>query len=73
LDGGNHTLKAERLDAVIPDSAKAPLQLAGHRGWQVRCLGQVNAGVPVEALENPEVEDLGDLFNDSEHYCLNAG
>lgn len=52
------------------DSPKAPLQLAGRRGWQMRRMGQVVAGSPVEAVEVPEVEDFGDLFGSSDHFCL---
>ena len=55
---------------VERDFSKAPLQLADRRGWQMRRMGQVVAGTPVEAIVDAETEDVGDLFGSSDHFCL---
>lgn len=57
---------AEELD-VDPDLM---LGEAGHQAMPFRVLGNIAAGIPIEAIEDVETFDLANTFDPQEHFLL---
>ncbi|MEY2727709.1 MAG: LexA repressor [Planctomycetota bacterium] len=59
-----------RLSEILGLDADVLLGEAGHQGRPFRVLGDVAAGVPIEAIENVETFDLSRQYDPQQHFLL---
>jgi SOS regulatory protein LexA len=73
IENGKHSIGAGTLQRIAERlGADVDLMLgeAGHQSMPFRVLGDVAAGVPIEAIENVETFDLAKEFDPHTHFLL---
>ena len=73
IENGKDTVGKDSLVRIAEELGADPdlmLSEAGHRAMPFRILGNIAAGVPIEAIEDAESFDLSHVFDPREHFLL---
>ena len=73
IENGRDTVGRDTLIRIAEELGVDPdfmLGESGHQPMPFRLLGDVAAGVPIEAIEDVESFDLSDAFDPREHFLL---
>jgi repressor LexA len=73
IENGKDTVGRESLIRIAQELGADPdlmLGEAGHQSMPFRLLGNIAAGVPIEAIEDIETFDLSDAFDPHGHFLL---
>ena len=73
IENGKDTVGRESLIRIAEELGADPdlmLGEAGHQSMPFRVLGNIAAGVPIEAIEDFETFDLSNVFDPRDHFLL---
>jgi repressor LexA len=73
IENGKDTVGRESLIRIAEELGADPdlmLGEAGHQSLPFRVLGNIAAGVPIEAIEDVETFDLSNVFDPRDHFLL---